>query len=61
MPELMAVAGVDATPLPAEIQHRIVFCAALLPQVPDAGNALIAFLSSPAAVSVIKSKGLAPM
>ena len=61
MPELMAVAGVDATPLPAEIQHRIVFCAVLLPQVPDAVNALIAFLSSPAAVSVIKSKGLAPM
>ena len=61
MPELMAVAGVDATPLPAEIQHRIVFCAVLLPQVPDAVSALIAFLSSPAAVSVIRSKGLAPM
>ena len=57
----MAVAGVDATPLPAEIQHRIVFCAVLPPQVPDAVSALIAFLSSPAAVSVIRSKGLAPM
>jgi molybdate transport system substrate-binding protein len=61
MPELMAIAGVEATPLPEEIQHRIVFCAVLPPQAPDAVNALIAFLSSPAAVSVIKSKGLAPM
>ncbi len=29
MPELMAVAGVEATPLPAEIQHAIVFSAAV--------------------------------
>jgi molybdate transport system substrate-binding protein len=61
MPELMAIAGVEATPLPDEIQHRIVFCAVLPSQAPDAVNALIAFLSSPAALPVIKSKGLAPM
>lgn len=61
MPELMAIAGVEATPLPEEIQHRIVFCAVLPSQAPAAVNALIAFLSSPAALPVIKSKGLAPM
>jgi molybdate transport system substrate-binding protein len=61
MPELMAIAGVEATPLPQEIQHRIVFCAVLPPQPPEAVNALVAFLASPVAVSVMKSKGLAPM
>jgi len=63
MPELMAVAGVEATPLPSEIQHAIVFSAAV-PATSDgseAVNALIEFLSSPAAVAVIKAKGLEPM
>lgn len=63
MPELMAVAGVEATPLPSEIQHAIVFSAAVpaTSDVDDAVNALIKFLSSPEAVAVIKAKGLEPM
>ena len=63
MPELMAVPGVDATPLPPEIQHAIVFCAGIpaAPNEPDAVNELIKFLSAPAAAAVIKAKGLEPM
>ena len=63
MPELMAVAGVEATPLPPEIQHTIVFCAAvpLAPKEPQAVDALIKFLASPASAEVIKAKGLEPM
>ncbi len=62
MPELMTVAGVDATPLPPEIQHAIVFCAALPAgsQVSEAVDALIKFASSPAAAAVIRAKGLEP-
>ena len=63
MPELMAVAGVEATPLPPEIQHAIVFSAAVpaTSERADAVSALIKFLSSPAAAAVIKAKGLEPM
>jgi molybdate transport system substrate-binding protein len=63
MPELMTVAGVDATPLPPEIQHTIVFSAGIpaAPLVPDAVEALVKFLSSPAAILAIKAKGLSPM
>jgi molybdate transport system substrate-binding protein len=63
MPELMAVPGVDATPLPPEIQHAIVFCAGIpaAASATDAVNELIAFLSSPAAAAVIRAKGLEPM
>jgi molybdate transport system substrate-binding protein len=63
MPELMAIAGVDATPLPAEIQHTIVFGAALPAalQSPAAVDEFVRFLSSPTAVPVIKAKGLTPM
>jgi molybdate transport system substrate-binding protein len=63
MPELMAIAGVDATPLPAEIQHTIVFSAVVptAPQSPETVDELIKFLSSPTAVPVIKAKGLTPM
>jgi molybdate transport system substrate-binding protein len=62
MPELMAVAGVDATPLPQEIQHVIVFCAAVpaTPQAPDAVDALIGFLISPAVAHSVRAKGLVP-
>jgi len=62
MPELMAVPGVDATPLPQEIQHVIIFCAAMpaAPHAPEAVDALIAFLTSPAVATAIKAKGLAP-
>ena len=63
MPELMAVAGVAATPLPPEIQHVIVFCAGVpaAPKAPAAVDELIRFLSSPAAAVLIKAKGLEPM
>jgi molybdate transport system substrate-binding protein len=63
MPELMTVAGVDATPLPAELQRPIVFCAVVpaTPAAPDAVDALIKFVTAPAAGAVIKSKGLEPM
>ena len=62
MSELMAVAGVEATPLPAEIQYVIMFCAGV-PAAPKAGPAvdeLIKFLSSPEAAIVFKAKGLDP-
>jgi molybdate transport system substrate-binding protein len=63
MPELMAVPGVEAYALPAEIQHTIVFSAAT-PAAPEAAGAvdeLVKFISMPAAASVITSKGLVPM
>jgi len=62
MSELMAVPGVDAIPLPAEIQHGIVFSAGV-PAMPKAGAAtdeLIGFLTSPMAAPVFKAKGLDP-
>jgi molybdate transport system substrate-binding protein len=63
MPELMAVPGVDATPLPPDIQHSILFCAGIpaSPNAPDVVNELIAFLASPAAAAVIRAKGLEPI
>jgi molybdate transport system substrate-binding protein len=63
MPELMAVPGVEAIPLPSEIQHVIVFCAVLpaAPKEPHAVDALIQFLASPASASLMNAKGLEPM
>lgn len=63
MPELMTVAGVDATPLPPELQHAIVFSAVVraAAQAPDAVDALIKFMATSAAAAVIKAKGLEPM
>jgi molybdate transport system substrate-binding protein len=62
MPELKAVPGIDAVPLPPELQLVIVFAAGLspAPKEPDATNALIKFLGSPEAVAVLKTKGLDP-
>jgi molybdate transport system substrate-binding protein len=62
MPELKAVPGIDAVPLPPELQLVIVFSAGLssAPKEPDAANALIKFLASPDAVAVLKTKGLDP-
>jgi molybdate transport system substrate-binding protein len=61
--ELMSVPGVDVTPLPAEIQHTMVFTAGLAatPGSPTAVDALIRFLTAPAAASTIRSKGLEPL
>jgi molybdate transport system substrate-binding protein len=63
MPELMTVAGVDATPLPPDIQHVIAFSAGIpaASKAGDAVDALIKFLTTSAAAAVIKSKGLEPM
>jgi molybdate transport system substrate-binding protein len=60
--ELMSVPGVDVTPLPAEIQHTMVFTAGLAatPGSPAAVDALIKFLTAPAAAPVIRAKGLTP-
>jgi molybdate transport system substrate-binding protein len=60
--ELMSVAGVDVTPLGADIQHVIVFSAGIVaqPAPPEAVDALIRFLTSPDAAPVIKAKGLEP-
>ena len=60
MPELKAVAGVDAFPLPPELQLIFAFSAGLssAPKEPEAANALVKFLASPEAAPVIKAKGL---
>jgi molybdate transport system substrate-binding protein len=62
MPELKAVAGIDASPLPKELQQIIVFSAGLSPHPgdPKAAQELVEFLTSAAAVPVLKSKGLDP-
>jgi molybdate transport system substrate-binding protein len=60
--ELMSVKGVDVTPLPAEIQHVIVFSAGLsaAPASPPAVDALVEFLTAPEAAAIYKAKGLDP-
>jgi molybdate transport system substrate-binding protein len=61
--ELMAVPGVDVTPLPEEIQHVIVFAAAMpaAPRDPDAAMELVRFLASAANAPVWRTKGHRPM
>ena len=60
--ELMSVKGVGVTPLPAEIQHVIVFSAGLsaTPASPAAVEALIRFLTAPDAAATYRAKGLDP-
>ena len=61
--ELMGVSGIDIVgPLPAELQSVTPFTAAIPTSAshPEAGRALIDFLATPAAKSVIKAKGLEP-
>jgi molybdate transport system substrate-binding protein len=62
MPELKAVAGIDASPLPKELQQIIVFSAGLSakPGDPKAAQEMVEFLTSAEAVPVLKSKGLDP-
>jgi molybdate transport system substrate-binding protein len=62
MPELKAVAGIDASPLPKELQQIIVFSAGLSakPGDPKAAQELLEFLTSAEAAPVLKSKGLDP-
>ena len=63
MAELMAVDGIDVVgPLPADIQMITPFVAGIPANAsaPDAGRALIAFLTTPEAKRVLKAKGLEP-
>ena len=61
--ELLGIAGIDYVgPLPPEVQKVTVFSAGLGAgaRAPAAAKALIAFLASPAMVSVIRKSGLEP-
>jgi molybdate transport system substrate-binding protein len=62
--ELLPIAGLDfAGPLPAEIQMITVFCAAIATGAdnPEAGRALIKFLSAPGAAPAIARSALEPV
>lgn len=61
--ELLPVSGIDFVgPLPGDLQKIIVYMAAVPAKAkePEAATALMKFLSSDAAVPVIKQKGMAP-
>jgi molybdate transport system substrate-binding protein len=61
--EILPYAGAELVgPLPAEVQLYTVYPAAVAAgtKAPDAANALIKFLTGPAAVAVLKAKGLSP-
>lgn len=63
MSELMPITGIDVLgPIPAEIQKVTVFSAGLAAgaQEPEAGVALIKFLSAPAAAPFIRKSGMEP-
>ena len=63
MSELMAVSGIDVVgPLPADLQSVTMFTAAIPTSAShaEAGRALMQFLTTPAAKSVIAAKGLEP-
>jgi molybdate transport system substrate-binding protein len=49
-------------PLPAELQRELVYaaCVAANSNEPDAAKTFLAYLMSPAAISVIKAKGMSP-
>jgi len=62
--ELKPVAGIDIVgPLPAELQKITVFSAGIasVSKEPDAGKALIKFLTSPAANAEIVNSGMEPI
>jgi molybdate transport system substrate-binding protein len=61
--EILSVDGVDLVgPLPDALQTETVYSAGILAtsERPDAAKALIAFLRTPAATAVLRSKGLEP-
>ena len=61
--EILPYAGAELVgPLPAEVQLYTVYPAALATDTkdPDAAKALIKFLTAPAAIAVLKAKGLSP-
>jgi molybdate transport system substrate-binding protein len=49
-------------PLPAELQQELVFTAAVTAdsKQPEAAKAFIDYLTSPAAIAIIKAKGMTP-
>jgi molybdate transport system substrate-binding protein len=62
MSELFAVTGIQAVPLPPEIQHTFYFAAGVPAAAtdPEAARALARFLTTPAAASAIRKTGLDP-
>ena len=61
--ELVHIPGIDyAGPLPPDVQHITVFSAGVQTGAtqPDAARALVAFLTTPAAMAVMKKHGLDP-
>ena len=61
--EILAAQGVDvAGPLPAEVQNYSVFAAGIVgsSKQADAAKALVSFLSSPAASTLMKARGFEP-
>jgi molybdate transport system substrate-binding protein len=61
--ELMPVAGIEIVgPLPGDLQHTIVFAAAIMTAAKDiaAAKALVDFLRTPESAKVIEAKGVEP-
>ena len=61
--ELIPVAGIELVgPLPGDLQETIVVSAAIMTGAKDAGasKALVNFLRTPEAATVIKAKGMEP-
>jgi molybdate transport system substrate-binding protein len=61
--EILPIAGAElAGPLPAELQSYVVFTAGIAPEAKDvtAAKTFIDFIKTPAAVPVLKAKGMEP-
>ena len=61
--EVISVAGIEIVgPLPGDLQHTIVFSAAIMTGAKDiaAAKALVDFLRTPESAKVIKAKGMEP-
>lgn len=62
--EILAVPGAELVgPLPPEVQSITVLCAAVFSGTrhPGAAQALVRFLTTPAAARVMRDKGLGPL
>lgn len=62
LPELLATPGLIVVPLPPGLQNMTAFAAGVssAAQQPDAAQALIRYMTTPAAARVIKAKGMEP-